>query len=348
MRSESASSSDVECTSAAHTRTSLRCVQATSAPRSASSSSIVSTSRMRGMLPSTTGSEVSSVAASSVSAAFLLPSGRIVPVSGTPPSMTRNSCVRGRVMTVRGVMREGRRSARSSRCPPGTLQTHLPGEPRAGRSGYAPRPWMERPSHATARRRSRCCRAGRRARRCGATPTRSRRPCAPTRASAAPTRTPGATSRCCTTSTTSATPRSTSTRRTARRSCASWAIPSGSCARCCPTPTTCRTWRARESELELVLFACDELAGFVHACGLVRPEGLATLEPRSVRKKLKQKSFAAGVNRDDVVRGRRGPRRRPRRAHPGRDRRAQAHPRRARPAGIARRTDWGQARNLRA
>jgi putative nucleotidyltransferase with HDIG domain len=59
----------------------------------------------------------------------------------------------------------------------------------------------------------------------------------------------------------------------------------------------------RASDLELVLFACDELAGFVHACGLVRPEGLATLEPRSVRKKLKQKSFAAGVNRDDVYEG---------------------------------------------
>ena len=59
----------------------------------------------------------------------------------------------------------------------------------------------------------------------------------------------------------------------------------------------------RESDLERVLFACDELAGFVHACGLVRPEGLSTLEPRSVRKKLKQKSFAAGVNRDDVYEG---------------------------------------------
>ena len=45
------------------------------------------------------------------------------------------------------------------------------------------------------------------------------------------------------------------------------------------------------------------LAGFVHACALVRPEGLATLEPRSVRKKLKQKSFASGVHREDVIAG---------------------------------------------
>src|SRR3954469_720717 len=59
----------------------------------------------------------------------------------------------------------------------------------------------------------------------------------------------------------------------------------------------------RETELEHVLFACDELSGFVHACGLVRPDGLTTIEPRSVRKKLKQKSFAAGVNRDDVTNG---------------------------------------------
>jgi len=60
---------------------------------------------------------------------------------------------------------------------------------------------------------------------------------------------------------------------------------------------------ARESQLERTLYACDEVSGFVHACGLVRPDGLATLEPRSVRKKLKQPSFARGVNRDDVVRG---------------------------------------------
>ena len=58
-----------------------------------------------------------------------------------------------------------------------------------------------------------------------------------------------------------------------------------------------------ETPLERTLFACDELAGFVHACGLVRPDGLETLEPSSVKKKLKQRSFAAGVNRDDVRAG---------------------------------------------
>jgi putative nucleotidyltransferase with HDIG domain len=59
----------------------------------------------------------------------------------------------------------------------------------------------------------------------------------------------------------------------------------------------------RDTPLKRTLFACDELAGFVHACGLVRPDGIDTLEPRSVKKKLKQASFAAGVNRADVTKG---------------------------------------------
>src|SRR5436309_12404183 len=59
----------------------------------------------------------------------------------------------------------------------------------------------------------------------------------------------------------------------------------------------------RDTPLKKSLFACDELSGFVHACGLVRPTGLEGLEPKSVRKKLKQPSFASGVNRDDVYKG---------------------------------------------
>src|SRR3954452_24751868 len=59
----------------------------------------------------------------------------------------------------------------------------------------------------------------------------------------------------------------------------------------------------RDTPLKKTLFACDELSGFVHACGLVRPEGLSTLEPKSVLKKLKQPSFAAGVHRDEVYAG---------------------------------------------
>jgi putative nucleotidyltransferase with HDIG domain len=59
----------------------------------------------------------------------------------------------------------------------------------------------------------------------------------------------------------------------------------------------------RDTLLKKTLFACDELAGFVHACGLVRPTGLDGLEPKSVKKKLKQPSFAAGVHRDEVYAG---------------------------------------------
>src|SRR4051794_7072231 len=62
----------------------------------------------------------------------------------------------------------------------------------------------------------------------------------------------------------------------------------------------------RDTPLKKTLFACDELSGFIHACGLVRPTGLDGLEPKSVRKKLKQPSFAAGVHRDEVFAGAEG------------------------------------------
>ena len=54
------------------------------------------------------------------------------------------------------------------------------------------------------------------------------------------------------------------------------------------------------SPMELTLVAVDELCGFLVACAQVRPEGIHGLTPKSVKKKLKQPSFAAAVNRDDV------------------------------------------------
>lgn len=59
----------------------------------------------------------------------------------------------------------------------------------------------------------------------------------------------------------------------------------------------------RVSRLDKTLYACDELCGFIMACALVRPERLEGLTPKSVRKKMKQPSFAAAVKRDDITRG---------------------------------------------
>lgn len=64
-----------------------------------------------------------------------------------------------------------------------------------------------------------------------------------------------------------------------------------------------RTGAEPDALLERVLFACDELSGLVYACCLVRPNGIDDLSPKSVTKKLKDKAFAAGVDRDDVARG---------------------------------------------
>jgi putative nucleotidyltransferase with HDIG domain len=59
----------------------------------------------------------------------------------------------------------------------------------------------------------------------------------------------------------------------------------------------------RETPMEKSLFAVDELSGFVMACAYVRPQGIEGLTPKSVKKKLKQPSFAAAVNRDEVRAG---------------------------------------------
>jgi putative nucleotidyltransferase with HDIG domain len=59
----------------------------------------------------------------------------------------------------------------------------------------------------------------------------------------------------------------------------------------------------RETRLARTLFAVDELSGFIAACALVRPMGLDGMTPKSVKKKLKQPSFAAGVNREEVRQG---------------------------------------------
>jgi putative nucleotidyltransferase with HDIG domain len=60
----------------------------------------------------------------------------------------------------------------------------------------------------------------------------------------------------------------------------------------------------RETPMERALFACDELAGFITACALVKPgKSLAEVEAKSVHKKMKDKAFARSVNRNDLVQG---------------------------------------------
>ena len=59
----------------------------------------------------------------------------------------------------------------------------------------------------------------------------------------------------------------------------------------------------RETKMAKTLFAVDELSGFVAACALVRPTGIEGMKTKSVRKKLKQPSFAAAVDRAEIQRG---------------------------------------------
>jgi predicted hydrolase (HD superfamily) len=59
----------------------------------------------------------------------------------------------------------------------------------------------------------------------------------------------------------------------------------------------------RDTLMAKSLFACDELAGFITACALVRPDRIQTLEPRSVRKRMKDKAFARSIRREDIIAG---------------------------------------------
>jgi putative nucleotidyltransferase with HDIG domain len=60
----------------------------------------------------------------------------------------------------------------------------------------------------------------------------------------------------------------------------------------------------RDSQMEKALFACDELAGFITACALVKPsKSLAEVEAKSVKRKMKDKAFARSVTRDDITNG---------------------------------------------
>ena len=147
----------------------------------------------------------------------------------------------------------------------------------------------------------------RRTKACASMRWRSRPACAPTRENPAPTKNSGASPRCCTISTTSAGP----TTRTAPPK----NIPAGGSAILRERGYPEEMIRAivshadycnvpRETPLEHTLFACDELAGFLTACSLVKPgKSIFEVEPDSVKRKLKDKAFARGVNRDDVRKG---------------------------------------------
>ena len=64
-----------------------------------------------------------------------------------------------------------------------------------------------------------------------------------------------------------------------------------------------RTGAEPETELDRYLFACDEISGFMHAVALMRPNGFEDMKPKSVKKKLKDKQFAANVPREEIHKG---------------------------------------------
>ena len=122
------------------------------------------------------------------------------------------------------------------------------------------------------------------------------------RARAAKTRTPGASSRSFTTSTTRNTPTARTIRFAASRSSRASAIPEWVTRAILSHADYSGV--TRESRLEKTLFACDEMAGFVMAASLVRPsKSVLDLEASSVIKRMKDKAFARAVPREDLKKG---------------------------------------------
>ena len=265
MRLASSASSSCVVISAACTRTSFSPVHSTSAPTSASSAIIVSTSRIRGTLCSTTGSLVSRHAARMGSAPFLLPAARTRPLRGRPPWMTNDEATAS-VTAVWAMPSYRNRAVEPTReAAWETLNRYTKSEPllrhalavEAAVGAYAQHFGEdEQLWRATALLHDFDYEIH---------PTLDQHP----QDGAPILRDEG------------------------------WPdeVVEGVLSH------ASHLGLERDTQLKKTLFACDELAGFIHACGLVRPDGIATLEPKSVKKKLKQPSFAAGVNRQDVYEG---------------------------------------------
>src|SRR5262245_10370601 len=267
MRLESAAFGSCVRMSAAWTCTSLSPIQSTSAPRSESSSSIVSTSRMRGTFVRVTGSSVSRQPARISRAPFLFPAARTCPESGRPPSITNDSAAAACLTAVDDnaaailapVLEPTRdqawatltRYTKSEALLRHALAVEASTASYARRFGEDEELWrvtallhdFDYEMH----------------------PTLDKHP-----QDGAPIL------------------REEGYPEVVVESVLSHAEHLG---------------LPRDTLLKRTLFACDELSGFVHACGLVRPTGLDGLEPKSVKKKLKQPSFAAGVHRDEVYQG---------------------------------------------